>query len=140
MQKRVSVMLAVVALLAATLACTLFLGNREMSLGNVRMAYDSDGNNPTDVFSPTDVFFVVSDLKNAPAGTVVEAKWIAVQIAEYDPGELIYEQAINDFTDDKFTGTIYFQLSNDDGWPVGEYRVDVYLNGTFVETAAFSVQ
>jgi len=140
MQKRVSVMLAVVALLAATLACTLFLGNREMSLGNVRMAYDSDGNNPTDVFSPTDLFFVVADLKNAPAGTVVEAKWIAVQIAEYDPGELIYEQAINDFTDDKFTGTIYFQLSNDDGWPVGEYRVDVYLNGTFVETAAFSVQ
>jgi len=133
-------MLAVVALLAATLACTLFLGNREMSLGNVRMAYDSDGNNPTDVFSPTDLFFVVADLKNAPAGTVVEAKWIAVQIAEYDPGELIYEQAINDFTDDKFTGTIYFQLSNDDGWPVGEYRVDVYLNGTFVETAAFSVQ
>ena len=79
-------------------------------------------------------------MKNAPAGTVVEAKWIAVQLEGFDPGELIYEQSINDFSDDSFTGTIYFQLSNDDGWPAGEYRVDIYLNGNFTGTAAFSVQ
>jgi len=140
MKRKLPVILAVVALLVASLACSLFTGGGEMSLENVRMAFDSDGNSLTDIFSPSDMFFVVADLKNAPAGTVVEAKWIAVQIETFDPGELIYEQAINDFTDDNFTGTIYFQLSNDDGWPTGEYRVDVYLNGTFVGSAAFSVQ
>ena len=140
MQKKLPVLLAIVALLAVTLACSLFTGGGEMSLENVRTAFDSDGNDPTTVFSPSDVFFVVADLKNAPTGTVVEAKWIAVQLEGFDPGELIYEQAINDFTDESFTGTIYFQLSNDDGWPVGEYRVDIYLNGNFVGTAAFSVQ
>ena len=140
MKKKLPVLLAFLALLTATLACNLFTGGGEMSLENVRTAFDSDGNDLTKVFSPADVFFVVADLKNAPAGTVVEAKWIAVQIFDYEPGELIYEQAISDFTDESFTGTIYFQLSNDDGWPVGEYRVDIYLNGNFVGTAAFSVQ
>jgi hypothetical protein len=111
-----------------------------MGLENLRTAYDSDGQSPTTVFSPTDVFFAVADLNNAPAGTVVEAKWLAVQIEGYDAGELIYEQAINDFTDESFSGTIYFQLSNDSGWPAGEYRVDVYLDGTFLESANFSVR
>jgi hypothetical protein len=79
-------------------------------------------------------------LKNAPAGTVVEARWIAVQIEGYESGELIYEQSINDFTEERFSGSIYFQLSNDAGWPLGEYKVDIYLDGTFVQTAAFSVR
>jgi len=139
MQRKLPVLLTVGVIMVAVLACSLFTGG-EMSLENVRTAFDSDGNDLTTVFAPSDVFFVVADLKNAPAGTVVEAKWIAVQIDGYEPGELIYEQAINDFTDESFTGTIYFQLSNDDGWPVGEYRVDIYLNGTFVGTAAFGVQ
>lgn len=138
MKRKSPVLFTVVALLAATLACSLF--TTEMSLENVRMAFDSDGNNPTTVFSPSDVFYVVGDLKNAPAGTVAEAKWLAVQIEGYDPGELIYEQAINDFVDESFSGTIYFQLSNDSGWPAGEYKVDLYLDGNLVQSVPFSVQ
>lgn len=141
MNKKVSLLLAVAALLAASLACSLFTGgSAEMSLDNLRMAFDEDGNSPTTVFSPSDIFYVVGDLQNAPAGTVVEAKWLAVQIEGYDSGELIYEQAINDFTDESFTGTIYFQLSNDNGWPLGEYQADVYLNGVYVQSANFSVR
>lgn len=104
------------------------------------MAYDEDGNVTTTVFAPSDIFYVVGDLKNAPAGTVVEARWLAVQIEGYDSGELIFEQTINDFTEESFAGTIYFQLSNDGGWPVGEYKVDVYLDGNFVQSVPFSVQ
>jgi hypothetical protein len=141
MNKKVSVLLAVAALFVASLACSLFAGgSAEMSLENLRMAFDQEGNSPTTEFSSSDIFYVVGDLQNAPAGTVVEAKWLAVQIEGYDPGELIYEQAISDFTDESFTGTIYFQLSNDAGWPAGEYKVDVYLNGVFVQSASFSVR
>ena len=138
MHRKVPVLLAIMALLVATLACS--LGSTEMSLENLRLAFDEDGESPTTVFDPSDIFFAVSDLENAPAGTVVEAKWIAVQVEGYDSGELIYEQSINDFTEESFTGTIYFQLSNDAGWPGGEYKVDVYLNGTYVESANFSVR
>ena len=138
MHRKLSVLLAIVALLAATLACS--LGSTEMSLENVRVAFDEDGESPTTVFGSSDIFFAVGDLENAPAGTVVEAKWIAVQVDGYDSGELIYEQAITDFTDESFSDTIYFQLSNDAGWPVGEYKVDVYLDGTYVQSVNFGVQ
>ena len=140
MKKNLSVLFALSALLIATLACNLVTpSSTETGLENLRTALDEGGENPTTVFSPSDVFYVVGDLKNAPAGTVVEAKWLAVQIEGYDPGELIYEQSINDFTDKSFSGSIYFQLSNDNGWPVGDYKADVYLNGTFVQSVPFSV-
>ena len=141
MKKNLSVLFALSALLIATLACNLVTpSSTEIGLENLRTALDEGGENPTTVFSPSDVFYVVGDLKNAPAGTVVEAKWLAVQIEGYDPGELIYEQSINDFTDKSFSGSIYFQLSNDNGWPVGDYKADVYLNGTFVQSVPFSVR
>ncbi|MFZ5909962.1 MAG: hypothetical protein ACOYYU_08105 [Chloroflexota bacterium] len=138
MNKKIAPLLAAIAILTVTLACSLF--SNEMSLTNLRMAFDSDGANPTSVYSTTDVFFAVGDLANAPAGTVVEARWLAVQIEGYAAGESIYEQTINDFTEDNFGGTIYFQLSNDSGWTPGEYKVDIYLNGNFVQSIPFSVQ
>ena len=141
MNKKLPVLLAVLSIFAATLACNFVTGgSREMSLENLHMAFDQDGNNPAIVYEPFDVFYVVGDLNNAPAGTVVEAKWLAVQIEGYEPGELIYEQAISDFTEESFSGTIYFQLSNDGGWPTGDYKVEVYLNGNYVQTVSFSVQ
>lgn len=141
MNKKLPVLLAVLSIFAATLACNFVTGgSREMSLENLHMAFDQDGNNPATVYEPFDVFYVVGDLNNAPAGTVVEAKWLAVQIEGYEPGELIYEQAISDFTEESFSGTIYFQLSNDGGWPTGDYKVEVYLNGNYVQTVSFSVQ
>jgi len=139
--KKLPVLLAMLSLVIATLACNFVTGgSRELSLENLRMAFDEDGNVSTTVYEPTDVFYVVGDLNNAPAGTVVEARWLAAQIEGYESGELIYEQAIEDFTEESFTGTIYFQLSNDDGWPTGDYEVEVYLNGNFVQTVTFSVQ
>lgn len=141
MSKKLSVLLVLLSLIVATLACNFITGgSREMSLENLRMAFDEDGNNPTTVYEPLDVFYVVGDLNNAPTGTVVEARWLAAQIDGYDSGELIFEQAIDDFTEESFSGTIYFQLSNDSGWPTGDYEVEIYLNGNHVETVSFSVQ
>ena len=140
MNKKLPVFLAFFALILAALACDFVTGGPPvLSLENLRTAFDQDGNVQTNVFSASDIFYAVGDLKNAPAGTVVEAKWLAVEIEGYDSGELIYEQAIDDFTDESFTGTIYFQLSNDSGWPAGEYKVDVYLDGAFADSVTFSV-
>ena len=141
MNKKVSVFLTILALFVASLACSLVTGGpAEMSLENLRMAFDEEGNSPTIEYSSSDIFYVVGDLQNAPAGTVVEARWLAVQIEGYDSGELIYEQSINDFTDESFTGTIYFKLSNDAGWPVGEYKAEIYMDGAFAQSVPFSVR
>lgn len=138
MKFRFQIYLAVAALLVVTLACGVF--DRELSLDNLRMAFDEDGNNPTTVYSPTDTFFAIADLRNAPEGTEVEAKWFVEQVEGYEPGELIYEQSLSDFTDENFTGTIFFELSNDAGWPIGSFRVALYLYGDLVQSTVFSVR
>ena len=135
MKKLFPVLLAVLALVAASLACSL----TEMSLDNARMAFDENGENVTSTFSSTDVFYAVADLNNAPKGTAVVAKWIAVNVQDYDPNYEFQEQTL-DITEDGFSGTIYFQLSNDGGWPSGDYKVDLYLNGTMTQSVTFNVQ
>jgi hypothetical protein len=34
---------------------------------------------------------------------------------------------------------IYFRLTNDEGWQAGQYKVELYLNGTLAQTKEFSV-
>lgn len=141
MKGKIPVLLAMLMILVFILACNFVTEEDEgVRLEDLRMAFDEDGNNTTTVFAPSDIFYVVGDLYDAPAGTVVDASWLAVQIEGYKPDELIYEQSINDFTEESFTGTIFFELSNDSGWPVGDYKVDVFLNGSFVESVPFRVQ
>jgi hypothetical protein len=137
MRNALVVLVAVMALVFSSLACS--LGNRELSLTNLRLALDKDGNNPTTTFSTTDVFYAVADLANAPQGTKVEAKWTAVDAADTEPN-LEFQTQTLDITEENFTGTIYFQLSNDQGWPTGQYKVDLYLNGALAQSAEFSVQ
>jgi hypothetical protein len=137
MKSRFAVLLAVLSLVVASLACA--LGNTELGLTNLRMAFDQNGENVTTAYSPTDVFYAVADLANAPQGTQVEARWTAVNAADTEPNMEFQTQTL-DITEERFNGTIYFQLSNDEGWPAGEYRVDLYLNGSLAQSAEFSVQ
>jgi hypothetical protein len=137
MKNKFIVLLAVLSLVVSSLACEAL--STELSLTNLRMAFDQDGNNVTTTFGPNDIFYAVADLGNAPQGTKVEAKWTAVNAADTEPN-LEFQTQTLDITEESFSGTIYFQLSNDEGWPAGQYKVDLYLNGTLAQTAEFSVQ
>lgn len=137
MKKIVPIVLAVLALVFSSLACEAL--STEMSVENLRMAYDQDGKQVTSTFSDTDIFYAVADLNNATQGMVVKAKWVAVDVADTEAGLEFQEQTI-DITEESFSGTIYFQLSNDDGWPAGLYRVDIYLNDTLGQSLEFNVQ
>ena len=138
MKRIAPVILGFAALVLSTLTCNLFI--RETSLINLRTARDEDGHSPTTVYSPADVFFVVGDLKNANADTVVVAIWRAAAVEGYDTDEVIYEQVIDDFGSNHYTGSIYFKLSNDGDWSQGVYKVDILLNGTLVGSLPFSVR
>src|SRR3989337_3914075 len=74
MKNRFAVLFAVLALVASSLACAAL--STELGLSNLRMAFDQDGQNLTSTYSPSDVFYAVADLSNAPQGTAVQAKWI----------------------------------------------------------------
>lgn len=137
MNKRVvPILAAVIALVLSSLACSL---GGELSLSNARTAFDEDGAQPTSVFSPSDAIYVVADLSNAPIGTVVNSKWYYVSVEGIAPNTLIDEADIT-IDQEEFSGTVHFFFPAGSDWPTGAYAVELYLNGTLVQTVTFTVQ
>jgi len=134
--KKLSVLLAVIALILSTLACA--VGGGEPALTNPRMSTDSEGVNTTTVYSGSDAFYAVADLSNVETGSVVDAKWYLVSAADYDPGEI--ESSSLTIEDKSLYNYVSFELTSTEGWPVGEYKVELYLNAVLAHTIDFSVQ
>ncbi len=95
------------------------------NISDAKMTQDEAGKNPTKVFSPNDTtFYCIAELSNAPEDTAVKAVWTAVDVEGVKPNLKIDESRI---TADE-SGQITFDLTNDGPWPVGEYKVDLFLN------------
>lgn len=135
--RELTIFLAVGALMVGALACSSL--NTTPSVSNVRMTTDDTGKTPTSTYAPADKFYVFADLSNIKVGSVVEAKWYAVNVAGVDPNS---EVNTSDYTYESGIGYVYFQLSNSDGgdWPAGSYRVELYLDGSKVGEQGFTVQ
>jgi hypothetical protein len=104
-------------------ACSVSASTANISAAT--MAQDEAGKNPTKVFSPNDqTFYCIAELSNAPEDTTVKAVWTAVDVEGVKPNLKIDESSI---TADE-SGQLTFDLTNDGPWPVGEYKVDLFLN------------
>jgi len=125
---------AIVALILASLACN-FGG--EPGASNFYMAKDADGDLQTSVFSPTDDFYIFFDVNSVDVGTYFEGQWFALDIEGEDPSTPF---STIDYNLEEGVSTIYFQLFNDEQWPVGTYRVDIYMEGAKVGEQQFSVR
>lgn len=134
--KKLSIVFAVLALIVSTLACS--LGGGDPALTNPRMSTDAEGVNTTTVYSGSDAFYAVADLSNVETGSVVDAKWYLVSAADYDPGEI--QSTSLTIEDKSLYNYVSFELTSTEGWPAGEYKVELYLNGTLAHTLNFSVQ
>jgi hypothetical protein len=130
---RLPVLLGLIALLAAMLACGGSLSTA--NIGNAWLATDIDGANRTTVFAPGDDFYAFAELHNAPDDTQLKGVWTAVSVEGEQPDTVINE---TEFVSGD--GTVYFQLTNDQLWPAGSYKVDIYLNGAIAKTLPFTVQ
>jgi hypothetical protein len=135
-QNRVRVLWAIVVILVASLACNAG-ASATPGATNFYMATDEAGTNRTNVFSPNDDIYVFFDVNDVEPGTNFESRWYALNIEGEDPNTPF--QTI-DYDYEEGIGNIYFQLTNDQGWPVGNYKVEVYMNGTEVGEQEFSVQ
>ena len=133
---KVSILIAFLVTIASGLACG-SLG--QTSLTEPRMAFDEPGSQVTTVFYPSNEFYAVANLNNAPKGTVVSVKWYAVNVVGYEPGFL--DETVLTINEDSFTGHVSFQYMYEDpvGWPPGEYKAEFYLNNTLTHTLNFSV-
>ncbi|NWG34085.1 MAG: hypothetical protein HXY42_06550 [Chloroflexi bacterium] len=137
MKNKLVVLFAVLALVAASLACSF----GEPTLDNVRTAKDQDGNQPSSVFSTTDTIYVVSDLSNGVAGNVITSKWYAVDVENTEPN-LMFDEADITIDEDGFNGNVYFYYPPpvDGAWPLGSYRVEIYFNDALISAVDFTVQ
>jgi len=136
MKAKFSVLLALLALAASTLACAAL--NTEPTLENLRLAKDKDGTQTGTVFSSGETVFVVGDLNNGVTGNVVTTKWYVDQVEGYN-SEIMDTSDLNISEDGSFSVNFYMDSPNG-GWPVGSYKVEVLFNGTLVNTLNFTVE
>ena len=136
--KKLSVLLAVLALIISTLACS--FGAGEPTLSNVRTAKDENGDQVSSVFSTTDTIYVVGDVSNGKKGNIVSSKWMVSSVDGYDPGYVIDEV---DYTLEEdllsYAVNFYFEPPTD-GWPTGTYKVEVSFNGGLNSTVEYTVE
>jgi len=107
------------------------------------MATDTQGDNfepvgVTDTYAVDQaVFHAVVSLANAPSDTTVKAVWTAVDVGDAaEPGTVVDETEVTA----EGSRNIDFTLTSDSGqWPVGTYKVDIYLDGELDRTLNFSV-
>ena len=105
------------------------------NIADATMAKDADGKQPTTVFAPTDTLYCVVRLENAPEGTKVKSVWTCVSA----PGVSNHEIESAELVPDSIDATMNFKLENDQPWPAGKYKVDLYLDGERDRTIEFSV-
>jgi hypothetical protein len=86
----------------------------------------------TDDFRPTDVIYAVVETQGSGSSGELRARWT------YEDGQVVDESSRNisaagaDFTE--------FHISKPSGWPKGNYKVEISLNGQPVETEDFEVK
>ena len=118
-------------MLLAIMACSFSTANIKEAI----MARDYDGTDATTTFAQDEVFYCVVILANAPDDTTVKASWTAIQAEGADPNTFIDETELT-----TGSNSLHFDLSNTNLWPVGTYKVDLYLNGELDRTLEFEVK
>ena len=110
-----------------------------VAVQNVRLARDNGSGEAGETvtgFSPSDhVFHAVVELNRIETGLKVKLAWVAVDAG----GEQGFEIDSTEFTSlaaNVVNGRI--ELPND--WPVGSYRLDIYLNDTLAKSVEFTVE
>ena len=118
-------------LLLSLAACT----KTAPQISSTVLTKEEGGSRNTTVFAPTDTFYLIAEV-DGPENTKVKATWTAVNAENVDPNHLIDE------VEQSFTGsnTLTFDLTSDSAWPVGEYKVELSINGEPNQSLTFHVQ
>jgi hypothetical protein len=131
-RRTITLVSALLAVLLVTLACSF-----SATTANIKDAYTArnDGAEKTTTFAQNEVFYCIVDLANAPDDTVVKATWYAVEAEGVEPNLLIDEAELT-----SGDATLTFDLTNNQLWPVGKYKVELYLNDELQQTLEFEVR
>jgi len=87
---------------------------------------------PRDVFAPEDDFFVSIEYSGLEEGQVIGAEWFLED-------ESLYEVSLTLDASNVGDGYAGFSLTNTVPWTVGNYHIDLSLDGGFKQTVQFRV-
>ncbi|MCU0522014.1 MAG: hypothetical protein MUF84_15150 [Anaerolineae bacterium] len=128
------IVVIVIVLAVVSLAC-----GGSVSTANIRSATlsaSASGTPETTVFRQDDLtVYCIVTLANAPSDTTVKAVWTAVDVDGVDPNTLIDESELT-----SGDAELTFEIANSQLWPVGSYKVDLYLNDKLDQTLEYEVQ
>jgi hypothetical protein len=128
--RNLKIVLAISALVLAAVACE--FNASTASIKDTYLTADEAGMEKTTEFTQEQPFQLVVDLANAPDSTKVKAVWYSVDEAG----------AATQFVEKEMVGgqsPITFTATNAGPWPVGKYKVELYLNDKLDRTMEFSV-
>jgi hypothetical protein len=116
----------------------------EVSVEKTVLAKETeDGFDPVKSFKPDDTFAVLVFLSEPKVGTKLKAIWTIVDAGDMQ-GKKLLEKKI-ELTPEVIKGVkeanrINFSLTHDNPYPVGDYKVDIYLNGDLAKTVEFEIK
>jgi hypothetical protein len=87
---------------------------------------------PTTTFSPKDTIYAAVSTEGTASNATIAAKWT------YQDGQTVNDSSQTIAPTGPAVTT--FHISKPDGWPAGNYKVEISLNGASVSTKDFTVQ
>ena len=134
-KSRIVILSVLFGLIAAILVACGASGPAGVS--NLALYKDKAGTDKVSTFAPTDTIYLAADVNQVASGTSFEVKWFALNVDGQDPSTPFYTS--------KFTynsgNNLYAQIdSTTGGFPTGQYKVEVDMNGTNVGEQTFDIQ
>lgn len=100
------------------------------TVSSIKLGKEVNAANPTTEFKPKDTVFLSVMVENGKVGDMLAATWSS-------GGKTIRTDSVALAKDG--SGMSEFRLANPKGMPVGDYKVDVSLNGQTQQSASFKV-
>jgi len=136
--RRLAFLLLLCTLAVAVSACEFSASTASITSAELARGYaDGKATDTSATFAPSDtpLHYVVT-LGNAPDDTKVKAVWTIV-----DAGDGKFKDQKLDETElQSGSGVLNFTLAGKQEWPIGKYKVDLFLNDKLDRTADFLVQ
>ena len=106
---------------------------------NIELGKDADDESlrvtsEATTFAPDDTMFLAVVVQNPDADSRLTARWTYQDGSVVDSSGQGVDRAMG-----SSTSVTQFKVHNDEGWPLGRYSVDVWMNGTLVGSRAFTV-
>ena len=136
MNKRFAIFMALLVMVFAVSACG---SSAPAGVSNLVLSTTKGGTTNTTTFAPADTIYLNADFNQVDKGTSFDIKWFALNVSGQDAATPFFTS--NVVYDGSGSNTLNAQVnSTTGGFPAGNYKVEIDMNGTKAAEQAFNIQ